>query len=45
MARELNLEITAEGIEDEKVLNALKRWGKMRGQGYFYGKPAPAITY
>ncbi|WP_247710138.1 putative bifunctional diguanylate cyclase/phosphodiesterase [Qipengyuania xiapuensis] len=38
----LKMPITAEGIEDEKVLNALKRWGKMRGQGYFYGKPEPA---
>jgi diguanylate cyclase (GGDEF)-like protein len=38
----LKMPITAEGIEDENVLNALRRWGKMRGQGYHYGRPEPA---
>lgn len=38
----LKMPITAEGIEDETVLNSLKRWGNMRGQGYHYGRPEPA---
>ncbi|EDL47961.1 bifunctional diguanylate cyclase/phosphodiesterase [Erythrobacter sp. SD-21] len=42
MSDGLKLPITAEGIENEDVLNALKRWGKMKGQGYHYGRPEPA---
>ena len=42
MGEGLDLPITAEGVEDAEVLDALKRWGKMRGQGYHYGQPEPA---
>ena len=42
MSDGLKMPITAEGIENEQVLNALKRWGKMKGQGYHYGRPEPA---
>jgi diguanylate cyclase (GGDEF)-like protein len=38
----LKLPITAEGVENEKVLEALKRMGKLKGQGYHYGRPEPA---
>ncbi len=38
----LNLPITAEGVENEQVLEALKSMGKLKGQGYHYGKPEPA---
>ncbi len=38
----LNMPITAEGIEDESILEALKAWGSMKGQGYHYGRPEPA---
>ena len=38
----LNLPITAEGVENEDVLQALKSMGKLKGQGYHYGKPEPA---
>ena len=42
MSDGLKLPITAEGIENEAVLEALKRMGKMKGQGYHYGRPEPA---
>lgn len=42
MSDGLKLPVTAEGIEDEVVLEALKRMGKMKGQGYHYGRPEPS---
>ncbi|HAL90308.1 MAG TPA: GGDEF-domain containing protein [Erythrobacter sp.] len=42
MSDGLNLPVTAEGIENEVVLETLKRMGKMKGQGYHYGRPEPA---
>ncbi|WP_325065307.1 putative bifunctional diguanylate cyclase/phosphodiesterase [Qipengyuania gaetbuli] len=42
MSDGLKLPITAEGIENETILEALKRLGKMKGQGYHYGRPEPA---
>lgn len=42
LGRGLDLPITAEGIEDEDILTALKKLGKLKGQGYFYGKPETA---
>jgi diguanylate cyclase (GGDEF)-like protein len=38
----LGLPITAEGIENEDVLFELSRFGKFKGQGYLYGRPATA---
>ncbi|WP_324827891.1 putative bifunctional diguanylate cyclase/phosphodiesterase [Qipengyuania zhejiangensis] len=38
----LKLPITAEGVENEVVLEALKRMGNLKGQGYHYGRPEPA---
>ena len=38
----LSMPVTAEGIEDEAVLEALKAMGNMKGQGYHYGRPEPA---
>ncbi|MDP4574898.1 EAL domain-containing protein [Qipengyuania sp. G39] len=38
----LKLPITAEGVENEQVLEALKAMGKLKGQGYHYGRPEPA---
>lgn len=42
MSDGLKMPITAEGIENEDVVEALKRWGQLRGQGYHYGRPEPA---
>ena len=42
LGRGLELPLTAEGIEDEDILAALKSMGKLKGQGYFYGKPETA---
>ncbi|MFA9199879.1 MAG: putative bifunctional diguanylate cyclase/phosphodiesterase [Cypionkella sp.] len=35
----LDLPITAEGIEDPKVLERLRTMGRLKGQGYYYGRP------
>ncbi|MEO1731360.1 MAG: EAL domain-containing protein [Pseudomonadota bacterium] len=42
LGRGLDMPITAEGIEDEEILGALKKMGKLKGQGYLYGRPEPA---
>ena len=42
LGRGLDLPLTAEGVEDEDILNALKRMGKLKAQGYFYGLPEDA---
>jgi len=38
----LKMPITAEGIEDDAVLDALRSKGKIKGQGYLYGQPEAA---
>ena len=35
----LEMPITAEGIENEKILETLQKLGKFKGQGYHYGRP------
>ena len=40
LGRGMDLPITAEGIETPEVLEALRKFGKFKGQGYLYGKPA-----
>ncbi|MEM8726198.1 MAG: EAL domain-containing protein, partial [Pseudomonadota bacterium] len=42
LSRGLNMPITAEGIEDERILGTLKSMGQMKGQGYLYGRPETA---
>jgi diguanylate cyclase (GGDEF)-like protein len=42
LGRGLNMPITAEGVEDEQILNALRKMGDIKGQGYLYGRPEPA---
>ena len=38
----LNLPITAEGIENDAVLEKLRQFGRIKGQGYLYGRPEGA---
>ncbi len=38
----LSLPITAEGIEDELMLELLRKMGPLKGQGYHYGQPETA---
>lgn len=38
----LQMPITAEGIEDEHILNMLRKLGPLKGQGYHYGQPETA---
>ncbi len=42
LGRGLNLPITAEGVEDETILEALRPLGTLKAQGYVYGKPETA---
>jgi len=42
LGRGLDLPITAEGIEDEQILDSLKKMGRLKGQGYLYGRPETA---
>lgn len=42
LGRGMALPITAEGIESPEVLDALRKFGTFKGQGYLYGKPASA---
>ena len=42
LGRGLDLPVTAEGVEDEAILNALKSMGRLKAQGYFYGLPEDA---
>ncbi len=38
----LEMPITAEGIEDQQILDSLKEMGQLKGQGYLYGRPETA---
>jgi predicted signal transduction protein with EAL and GGDEF domain len=42
LARKLELDVIAEGIETPAQLNALRELGVELGQGYLVGRPAPA---
>lgn len=42
LGKGLGLPITAEGIETSAVLEQLRGYGELRGQGYLYGKPRSA---
>jgi len=42
LAKNMNLDIIAEGVETEEQKNFLKKNGCTNIQGYFYGKPMPA---
>ncbi|MEO0031756.1 MAG: hypothetical protein RIS94_1514 [Pseudomonadota bacterium] len=42
LGRGMDLPITAEGIESNEVVEALRKYGAFKGQGYLYGQPADA---
>ena len=42
LGKGLGLPITAEGIENEEVLERLREFGNIKGQGYLYGRPQNA---
>lgn len=42
LARNMDLEVTAEGIETEATLESLRAFGCQVGQGYFFSRPVAA---
>ena len=40
----LGMPITAEGIETGEVMEQLRKYGEMKGQGFLYGQPQPATV-
>lgn len=44
IARARDVPVTAEGVEDERQLQALRELGCASVQGYLFGRPAPADT-
>ncbi|WP_068861845.1 putative bifunctional diguanylate cyclase/phosphodiesterase [Erythrobacter dokdonensis] len=42
LGRELELPLTAEGVESEEILTELRSMGQIKAQGYVYGKPESA---
>lgn len=42
LGRGLSMPVTAEGIEDMEILEALQAMGHLKGQGYLYGRPEDA---
>jgi len=43
LAHSLHLELIAEGIETEELMDRLIAMGCETGQGYFFSRPMPAI--
>ena len=44
LARKLELDVIAEGIETAAQLDALRDLGVELGQGFLLGRPAPALS-
>ena len=42
MAKALDLEVTAEGVENHEQLMGLKRLGVPRAQGFYLARPMPS---
>jgi len=45
LARSLNQRTVAEGVEDERILSALRREGCDEAQGYWFSPPLPADAF
>ncbi|RWZ58047.1 EAL domain-containing protein [Halobacillus fulvus] len=45
VAKNLNMSVTAEGVETEDQLSLLKSWDCDEGQGYLFGRPQPADLF
>lgn len=39
LARELEYEVVAEGVETEQALDLIRQWGCQLAQGYYFAKP------
>jgi EAL domain-containing protein (putative c-di-GMP-specific phosphodiesterase class I) len=45
LAHTLGLQVTAEGVENDAVLDKLKEYGCDIAQGYYFNKPLPVTDF
>ena len=45
LGHNLGLQVVAEGVEDQRVLDALRELGCDVGQGYHLGRPMPGAQF
>ncbi len=45
MAHQLNMDVVAEGIENEETYRVLQEYGCKTGQGYWISKPLPFLSF
>lgn len=45
MARHMELDVIAEGVEDEQQFDFLREKGCLQYQGYYFARPVPALTF
>ncbi|UBV45406.1 EAL domain-containing protein (plasmid) [Deinococcus taeanensis] len=45
LARDLDVSVVGEGVESQLHLDLLTAWGCAVGQGFLFGRPAPAAAY
>jgi EAL domain-containing protein (putative c-di-GMP-specific phosphodiesterase class I) len=44
LGKDLGLPVTAEGIENTEILERLRQYGDIKGQGFLYGQPQSATS-
>ena len=45
MGHSLNLQVIAEGVEDENMVQLLRKFGCDQAQGYYFARPMPAADF
>jgi diguanylate cyclase (GGDEF)-like protein/PAS domain S-box-containing protein len=45
MGKSLHMRVVAEGVETREQLSMLQEYGCPQGQGYYFGRPVPAVDF